>query len=151
MLNVSKPPRLKGYERWKKTPSDGTSYVYWILGAETCREGGFLIETKPRFRSMPYSLYLPYSIALMPGYAIQYERLMDAKSVAELPVESLQQLQRSAIFGHFALLAAWGGKSIEDRIKQACDENKIDVTLFFPSVAPASSLVEKPIPSELPA
>jgi hypothetical protein len=139
MLNVSKPPRLKGYERWKKAPSDGTSYVYWILGAETCREGGFLIETKPRFRNMPYSLYLPYAIALMPGYGIPYERLIDAKAAAELPVDSLQQLQRSSIISFFSQLASWGGSSAEDRIKAACCEHSIDWRLFFTEEASSTS------------
>jgi len=137
MLNVSKPPRLKGYERWKRTRSDGTSYAYWLLGAETCLEGGFVIETKPRFRGMPYSLYLPHAIALMPGYGILYERLKDAKAAADLPVDSLQQLQRFSILSRFALYAAWGGESSEDRLKRACNDHKIDCRLFFPEAVPA--------------
>jgi hypothetical protein len=136
-----KPPRLHGYERWKRAPSDGTSYVYWILGAESCREGGFLIETKPRFRNMPYSLYLPHCIALMTGYPILYERLKDAKEAAELPVESLQQLQRSSILGHFALMAAWGGSSTESRVKQACSEQQVDWRILLPEGSPVDSPV----------
>ncbi len=121
------PQRLKGYERWKKCPSDGTSYSCWVLGAERPADGGFLIETKPRFGGMGYFLFLPHSIAVLPGYGIKYERLKAAKLAAEMPVRTLIELHRCEVLRSLGLLASWAGVSLEEKVSQVCKKMGVPV------------------------
>lgn len=85
--------------RWRKAPPDGTSFAYWDA------EGGWFIETKPRFRpAIPYELHTPWN-----GWPIQCRTLADAKAIAALPREEIIDLHRAALEAFAAVTAGWKG------------------------------------------
>lgn len=85
--------------RWRKAPPDGTSYAYWEA------DGGWVIETKPRFRpAIPYELTTPWK-----GWPIQCRTLAEAKAIASLPREQIIDLHRAALEAFAAALAGWQG------------------------------------------
>lgn len=129
------PDRLKGYERWKKCRPDGTSYAYWILGAERPADGGFLIETKPRFRGMGYFLFLPHSIGLLPGYGIRYDTLREAKAAAEMPVGNLVEMHRYSILQTLGVFASWAGVSLAEKVAEVCAKLGVPGERLMPTQA----------------
>ena len=107
------PP--KRYATWKRCEPDGTSWAYWVLGAETTRDGGFVIETKPRFRRLGYWLFLPAGLSIMGGFGIDYRTLGEAKAAAYLPAGELVKLHKAAIAAHAARWIALCGSNMSER------------------------------------
>jgi hypothetical protein len=108
---------------WKKAPPDGTNYSYWTKGGESCRGGAFLIETKERFRSYGYELFLPHSMALIKGSPIHFETLGAAKEATLLTESTLRNMQRCQIRRRLATFASMVGGSIEGRLRELAAEH----------------------------